>query len=243
MRISLLAALVITMPAQAFGESREPVVLWRDLNWGDAPEAVASKLALHPSIRSAKPKAGPQAISIRYRGDGIDILGHPYRLLPEFEQGRLRRVSLGTQPLCANRAVEDYEAMIKALTAKYATILNGGSGAPSRAEIGRAFAIGTDENPVGVSRYLTDGKIVVMYQQRFIAEAPPPSGYTSNQTANALGRLLWNQYESRVRECDGTGNHKVQHMLIYMAKPDLDAALQAEKDGDRQAMDKARSNL
>ncbi len=245
MRLAILITALAAPVWQLLANAPEVIPLWRDLNFGDAPSVVAAKLSAHPNVRSAKvkeTKRSGQSVAVTYRGGGIEILGQTFQIVPVFELGSLKRVGLGTQPGCANRAFDEYNAMLRTLRDKYPTVMLDQAG-PSRSEIGQAVASGTDSSPASVERFLSNGQVVVLYQLRLTAAAPPPSGYSTNAKVNALARLLWNQYEARARECEGTGKHRMQHLLIYMTSKDYDAQMEGAKDRDALAQEAAKSNL
>lgn len=238
-----LSAILVLTTALAASANENRVVLWRDLQRGDSPKAVAAKLETHPDIKKARARTGKEpSIAVSYRNDGIKILGETFRLVLNFENDTLYQVSLSTDKVCTTNSAPMFSDMLRALSEKYPDFL-GSEGEPSHQELRKAISEGTDENPRTVSRILTDGNVVVNYTQYFTTEAPPPSGYTSNAAANSLINLLWNQYYGRERECDGTGNHRVRHVLFYLPKDKLEQKIQEIHEEDRQKIDAAKSNL
>lgn len=234
--------LLLGVPVPAAAQAEAPL-LWKDLAKGDTPAAVVGKLVALPEIKSAKVKVGSKPnVSIKYRGAGIDVLGHSFLLALTFEGSALDQVALGTEKVCTTDSAAMYRDMMRALSAKYPEFL-GPKAEPSQSELSNAFLNGTDENPETVARFLTDGKVVVAYLQRFTAETPLPPMYSTSSAMNALARLLYNQYESRAKECDGTGAHRVQHMLSYMTKEQFEAQMQDVRDQDKRTIEAARVNL
>lgn len=228
------------MPADA---EDGKIVLWRELQFGDTPEAVATKLESHPDIKKAKAKTGRNtSVSITYRNDGVEILGLRFKLILDFDGAALQQVSMGTDKQCTNDTNQVFSDMLRALLKKYPDYL-GPTGEPIPSQLQQAANKGTDENPEIVGRFLTNGKVVVIYNQIFTSEVPPPSGYTSNSAVNALNQLLWNQYHARRRECDGTGNARVRHILTYMPKRNFDKLMSDLNQADIQKIESAKSNL
>lgn len=235
-----LMPLSIGVPANA---EDHQLLLWRELQLGDTPEAVASKLEKHPDIKNAKAKTGRNAsVSITYRNGGVEIFGLRFKLVLDFEGGNLKQVSMGTDKQCTNDSSEVFSNMLRALLEKYPNYI-GPTGTPMPIELQQALHKGTDENPEMVGRFLTDGKIVVIYNQSFTSESPPPRGYTSNAAVNALSQLLWNQYRAREGECDGTGNARVRHILTYMPKENFEKMMRELKKADIQKIESAKINL
>lgn len=241
-----LSVFVLVLPFAAAADP-SPIVLWKDIAVGDAPEAVVSKLEKYPFVKAAKVKGhegqeGAPVISVKYRGDGIDILGTPYQLDFTFEHGAVRRIALASGPACADRAIEQFAEMSRALAEKYPQDPLHADGRDQK-RVEQAYRDGTDDKPATAQRYFSDGSVVVLYQQRFTAEMAPPSGYTANARVGALEALLWNQYAARVRECNGTGNHRLQQILIYLTKEDFEEAKRDFDAHDAARIGEARSNL
>ncbi len=246
MRNTLAALIALLSPSTAWAET-EPVVLWRTLATGDTPEAVATKLAgdqIFKSVkvkRSANPAKEP-TLSIKYNGYGVDVLGVSFQLVPTFERGVLRKVALQTGPTCANRAPEQFRNIATLLHEKYPT-------SPVEFDVSddeqvrKARREGTDENPMVAGRVFQGGGVTVSYQQTFTAEEAPPIGYVSNPKVSALMSLLANQYEYRARECDGTGNHRMTHSLVYMTNADFDLMHKSIIDEHKATTQAAKSNL
>jgi len=245
-RIAIASSVLLLSLSAAWAETA-PVVLWRTLAVGDDPETVATKLSGDQIFKSVKVKrsansAKEPTLSIKYSGNGIDILGVPFQLVPIFEQGTLNKVVLQTEPTCANRAPEQFRDMAALLHDKYP-----GSpiefGVSDDDQVRKARREGTDESPRIAGRVFQGSGVTVTYQQTFTAEQAPPVGYVSNPKMSALMSLMSNQYEYRVRECDGTGNHRMTHTLIYTTDQEFDVMHKAILDEHQAAKQAAKSNL
>lgn len=246
MRISLAFALLLFSDGAAHAQGAHPI-LWKGLQAGDTPEQVVAKLAADSAIKSAKVKRGRDpskepSVAIRYAGDGISIFGLSFKILPAFTHGVLTRVALSTEPMCTNDAIEQFRSMALALHDKYPTSPVG-LDQGDEASVRTARANGTDERPATASRLFSGGGVTVYYQQQFTAEPSPMAGYVDNPRVAMLMRLLINQYESRVRECDGTGDHRMTHRLIYMTDADFKAVDQDIRAGHGAELEAAKSNL
>lgn len=237
--------LSLLFPVAATAQSA-PVNLWKELVAGDDAETVAGKLAADPEIKSAKVRGGnaegePQVV-VRYRSAGIDVFGMKFAVSPEFYNGKLRRVFLTTAPMCANDAPEQFSQISAVLHEKYPE--SPVQFAESEDDQVRSARMrGTDEHPATAGRIFRGGGVTVTYQQTFTEEQEPPTGYVDSAAVAAVGRLLMNQYLSRQRECDGTGNHRMTHAIIYMADEDfndMDAKIHRDAKG---VSEKAKSNL
>lgn len=221
------AAVAAVIFPSAISAEPAPTYLWKMLAVGDTAEIVAEKLSADSAFKSIKvkrssnPKKEP-SLSIKYASDGINVLDLSFQLAPIFERGRLRKVALQSAPGCAHHAPDQFRKMAAILHEKYPK---------SPVEFGvsdddmvrKARREGTDESPAIAGRVFQGGGVTVTYQQTFTAETAPPVGYVGNPKMAALLSLMANQYEYRARECDGTGNHRMTHTLIYMSDEDFGA--------------------
>ncbi|MCW1985567.1 UNVERIFIED_ORG: hypothetical protein M2348_001299 [Sphingomonas sp. R1F5B] len=244
MRALLIIAAAIA-PATADAQSTA-ATLWKGLAVGDSPEVVAEKLASDPAIRSARVQPGrpgkePQ-IAVRYRSDGIDVFGLKFMVSPDFSTGKLQRVFLTTAPMCANDAPEQFSRISAVLHDKYPE-------SPVKFDVTdddqvrSARLRGTDDKPATAGRVFRGSGVTVTYQQTFTAEPEPPSGYVTSPAAAALGRFVVNQYLARQRECDGTGNHRMTHAIIYMTNDAFDRMDEEIHKAATNASDSAKTNL
>lgn len=218
---------MITLLATSATADPGPVVLWKNLSVGDTPEDVAAKLVGDSAFKSVKVRRSSDAskepsLSVKYRADGIEVLDLILKFAPVFEQGRLRNIVLQSEPGCAHRAPEQFQKMAAILHEKYpASPVE--FAVSDEDMVRKARREGTDESPAVAGRVFQGDDVTVVYRQTFTAEPAPPVGYVSNPRTAALMNLLANQYEYRARECDGTGDHRMTHTLIYMTNEEFEA--------------------
>lgn len=239
MRLGWSAVIALALSSIA---SAQP--LWQDISSGDTPEFVAQKLASNPEIKSAKVKirSGKQVISISYRGSGIHILDQDYVISTDFGEDGLRKFSLNTDLVCANRAYQQYAKMELALSGKYPKPLVGTRDIREY-DVSRAQSEATQQNPTSLASIFTDGKVVVIYRQQYVRESAPSYVYTGNSSLNALQTLMINQYRVRGAECDGTGHDRMASSLIYMSIDQFNTEAKAIESDHNAELQKARNSL
>jgi len=237
--------ILLALALAAAAPEPEATILWRDLSSGDTPEQVAVKLGAYAEVKRAKVRRkrdGETSIDITYRGGGIPILGMTFLLVPTFGPAGLDRVGLATAPSCANDADKQSADITRILTEKYPEPIHHAA-AFTPAEVASAYHRGTDDNPASLTAFRTDGSVVVMHSLRFTAEPPPPAGYTSSGAAGTMLAILWNQYEARRRECDGTGDHRYSQVIVYLTRDAFDQAAAAVQSGAEAEATEARKSL
>lgn len=238
--IAFSSAMLALSPQGAFAQS---TALWQSLSAGDSPQAVAEKLAQLPEIKSAKVKGRPDAprIAIAYKSTGLPILGEAYRVVPQFSEGKLHRVGLGALPSCVTDIDNRYDRLVAALKVKYPQFV---VGPMERRDFLRAQLDATEAKPALVTTIMTnDTTAVVVVQQFTRKDPPPPSPYGATSSMLAAGRLLWSLYNQTAAECDGTGVNRVQMMVTYMPKDDLDREFDATRAEDEREISEASEQL
>lgn len=218
------------------------VPLWKSLNYGDTPEAVASKLEAMPEIRQAKVKRGGE-VSIRYRSlGGFPILGEVFHVLPMFEGGRLTKVGMVTQPTCFTDVEERYRRFYRVLHEKYPQNFPGRH-ALSQTDFLDAVGKVNEANPRQLDTILFDDQTAVLFAQKLTRKDAPPAAYTANRSMNAAANALWGLHQQYLSECPRYRSVRIDFRLIYL--PTRDLQKQAESVGQtmQEEAQEARDDL
>jgi hypothetical protein len=209
------------LPMFLLANAPEPnTPIWQTLREGDTPEQVAEKLLGVKGIRSAKAKRN--GVSIRHEGEGLEIYGARFKVAPEFQQGYLAKVYLGTEAQCVENARHIADDLLRALPVKYPEQLVPDDDV-GRGAILDAMRVATEAEPKDVSHIRMNSETAVIFLQRvFHREAPPVAGVTS-PTVAALLNLSWVQYDQFVRACPTHGSYRVQLALVYTSRAKLES--------------------
>ena len=153
----------------------------------------------------------------------ILIADLPFELGPRFEQGRLSQVLLAARSQCGAYAPRVLTQLTTGLREKYAEDI----GAPEISD--REFrdaersSLASGE-PGIVATAFANEEVAVFLTFRVTAEARPPYPAGYNKLGHSLWQLALLQYEQRQAECGGTGERRMDVVLIYMHRSAYEAA-------------------
>ena len=244
-----LATLALLLSGAAVAQTvaaQEAPALWRDLHVGDSVAAVKAKLEATPGVKKVRVRTGnrdgAERLAISYTLGGVDIFGAAFKLIPVFEGDKLTQMGLGTEPLCLDEGIARLEKMDSLLREKYPTDVVGPDSS-LRSDALSASRRATQEAPTSIITVRKNDQTAVALMPRFFATDPPPTSYMTGRFARAASDFLWQQYESKRSECNGTGLRRVQLALIYVSNTQLDRiSSEAMKQAQGEAA-KASSNM
>jgi len=194
------------------------------LHEGDAPQSVADKLSAMDEVKRARvrERRGETTISINYRGDGIDLFGHSFEIVPQFDKG-LTTVALRSESLCLSDAEEAGVDLQGALSTKYPDKV---VDPPSSYERSRAVSQTSEDRPSLLSSAFSDGPVVVLLQEQITKRDAPPYPYGARGAVAALAGLAQSEYRTYYNQCPTRGAYRSRLILVYMSREHFDARLQ-----------------
>lgn len=169
-------------------------------------------------------KSNPERrLDINYAPAKIAIADLPFELGPRFEQGRLSQVLLAARSQCGAHAPRVLTQLTTGLRGKYADPI----GAPELSdrdfrEAERSSLVSGE--PSTVATAFANEEVAVFLTFRVTAEARPPYPTSYSKLGHSLWQLAKLQYEQRQAECGGTGDRRMDVVLIYMPRSAYDAA-------------------
>lgn len=240
MKTSFLSIVMLMTSTTAAAAEDSPPGIWRTISAGDAPEVVVAKLQAMPEVKSAKVKSDG-TVKVNYQSStGIEILGEGFRIVPEFEAGHLIRLSMGAIPSCMLKIEDRYGKFVTALELKYAEKV---TPRLETSDFATATMRATEQHPAILTTVRANDQNAVMLMLSITKKDPPPSGITDSRLINALGTMLWNNYNATAAECDGTGIARVQFLLSYMTRAQLERQVAELKAGANKEITDAAKRL
>jgi len=182
----------------------------------------------------AERKSNPERrLDIDYVTSNIGIADLPFELGPRFENGRLAQVLLAARKQCGVQAMRVFERLASGLNDKYGDL---GIAAPQLSD--RDFREAerkslTSAQPADLTATFANSEVAVMLTFRMTVEAPLPPPTSFNRLEHSLWQLASLQYEQRKDECEGTGDRRMDVVLIYLPRSVFDAALNETMAAER----------
>jgi hypothetical protein len=96
----------------------------------------------------------------------------------------------------------------------------------------RSFVSG---KPVNLATAFAGEKVAVMLVFSMSREQLPPVPSVYSPAAYAIANLLRAQYEQRKAQCEGTGDRRMDVVLIYMTRAEYDARVASAASDEAQA--------
>ena len=226
--MALVLAFASTGAANAQTQSDDRTMLWQGLATGMTPEEALPAVHQIGGVKRAKVlkerKSNPERrIDIDYVTAKIPIANLPFELGPIFKDGRLSQVLLAARNQCGANATQVLSQLTTGLRGKYADAI----GAPELSD--RDFREAERNSlvsgePSTVATAFANGEVAVFLTFRVTVEARPPYPTSYSKLGYSLWQLANLQYEQRQAECSGTGDRRVDVVLIYMPRSASDAA-------------------
>ena len=209
-------------------EKATSLTLWQGLIAGMTPEEALPIVQQIPGVKRAKllkeRKSNPERrIDIDLAPEKIAIAGLPFELGLRFEAGRLDQVVLAARKQCSSGAAHVAEQLAAGLRSKYAAVPSAPQisdfNFPQAERASRASGAAS-----GLATALGSDNVAVVLTFLVKVEAPRPYPARYSKLGHSLWALANTQYEHRKAECKGTGDRRMDAILIYMTRAAFDAA-------------------
>lgn len=242
------AGLSFGVPSAAAAEPAGATSLWQGLAVGMTPEEAVPFVQQISGVKRAKVlkerKSNPdRRIDIDYDTDKIAIADLPFEIGPRFEGGRLSQVFLAARNQCGANATRIADQLTTGLRGKYTGAL---SAPQSFSDLDFRQAerkSSTSGAPSGLMAGFanSDVAVVLTFHMKVEARPPYPTAYSK------LGKSLWDlanlQYEQRREECGGTGDRRMDVVLVYMTRASYDAIVAGAEADDVKRADRVADQL
>jgi len=247
--VIVLSSALLMVPIQASSQvqAETPIVLWRDLQFGDDAATVAAKLRAVGGIKRVDVKVsrrqpGESRLLIAYTGAGIEIFGELFTVMPSLIGGRLTRVDLSSEARCASDAYPRFRDYVGLLREKYPQPV---PSYPPLTEADFFDAIRATDGSYGrsIATALTNGSTVAMISAAFSKSDPPERPLVTGKLARALHDMAWDGYLADARECGGTGALRSSFSISYIRAVDFKASERRQIDAQSADKQKALDNL
>lgn len=246
---SLLA--VCLASSALLAQSPQPpqqAALWRGLAAGMSPEEAAPLITQIEGVKSVKvlaeKRSNPERrLAIRYHASMVPIAGLPFELAPSFGGGRLSQVFLASRDQCAAKAVAVHRQLASSLRTKYAAAI----AAPQR--ITDADVAGAEQSalvsgkPAGLATAFASDEVAVLLIVNIQVTPRPPVPTRYDRTSAAIWSILKSQYDARRAECDGTGDRRMDVVLVYMTRAAYDTRVSKAAEDERATASKLTDQL
>jgi len=183
-------------------------------------------------------KSNPdRRIDIDYDGNKVAIADLPFEIGPRFEGGRLSQVFLASRNQCGANATRVAEQLTTVLRGKYTGALSAPQTLSERDFRQAERTASASGEPSGLMAGFANDDVAVVLTFHMKVEARPPYPTAYSKLGNSLWELANLQYEQRREECGGTGDRRMNVVLVYMTRAAYDAVVadseaeEAEKVG------------
>lgn len=228
------AGFCISIPSVAAAEPAGSAALWQGLVVGMTPEEALPVVQQIDGVKRAKVlkerKSNPdRRIDIDYDTDKIAIADLPFEIGPRFDGGRLSQVFLAARNQCGANATRVAEQLATGLRGKYTGAVSAPQSISERDFRQAERKSSTSGAPSGSMAGFanSDVAVVLTFHMKVEARPPYPTAYSK------LGKSLWDlanlQYEQRREECGGTGDRRMDVVLVYMTRASYDAIVAGAK--------------
>jgi hypothetical protein len=239
--------LTFTTPALA-QQAPDPVTLWQGLAYGMTPEEAVPAVERVEGVKRVKllqeRKSNPgRRLDINYQPSKIPIADLPFELGPMFEGGRLSKVALAARNQCGASAMEVFQQLAPAISAKYAAPLTAPQTLSERDIRDAERSSLTSGEPTSISLAFASDELAVLWIFKIKAESRPPYPTNYSKLGNSMWQLANLQYEQRREECGGTGDRRMDVVLIYMPRAAYDAAVNDAVAAERDKADRIAEQL
>lgn len=236
------AGFSLSLPSVRAAEPARATSLWQGLAVGMTPEEALQVVQQIGGVKRAKllkeRKSNPgRRIDIDYDSNKVSIADLPFEIGPLFEGGRLSQVFLAARNQCGANATRVAEQLTTGLRGKYTGALSAPQSLSERDFRQAERTASTSGEPSGVMAGFANNDVAVLLTFRMKVEARPPYPTAYSKLGNALWDLANLQYEQRREECSGTGDRRMDVVLVYMTRAAFDAVVagaeadEAEKVG------------
>lgn len=234
--------LSVGVPSVGAAEAAGAISLWQGLAVGMTPEEALPVVQQIGGVKRAKilkeRKSNPgRRIDIDYDSSKVPIADLPFEIGPLFEGGRLNQVFLASRNQCGANAARVAEQLTTGLRGKYTGALSAPQSLSERDFRQAERTASTSGEPSGLMAGFANDDVAVVLTFHMKVEARPPYPTAYSKLGNALWDLANLQYEQRREECSGTGDRRMDVVLVYMSRVAFDAVVagaeadEAEKVG------------
>lgn len=239
--------LAFTTPTLA-QQAVTPIPLWQSLTYGMTPEEALPAVERVEGVKRVKllpeRKSNPgRRLDINYNPSKIPIADLPFELGPMFENGRLNKVALAARNQCGASAMQVFHQLAPALSAKYSSPLTAPQTLSERDIRDAERSSLTSGEPTGLSMAFANDELAVLWTFNIKAEARPPYPTSYSKLGYSVWQLANLQYEQRKEECGGTGDRRMDVVLIYMPRSAYDAAMDNVTAAERDKADRIADQL
>ena len=242
------AGLSFGVPSADAAESAGSAALWQGLVVGMTPEEALPVVQQIDGVKRAKVlkerKSNPdRRIDIDYDTDKIAIADLPFEIGPRFEGGRLSQVFLAARNQCGANATRVAEQLATGLRSKYTAALSAPQSISERDFRQAERKSATSGAPSGLMAGFANDEVAVVltFHMKVEARPPYPAAYSK------LGKSLWDlanlQYEQRREECGGTGDRRMDVVLVYMTRASYGAMVAGAEADDVKRADRVADQL
>lgn len=225
-----------------------PSPLWQSLTYGMTPEEALPAVQRIEGVKRVKllpeRKSNPgRRLDINYNPSKIPIAELPFELGPMFENGRLSKVALAARNQCGASAMQVFHQLAPALSAKYTAPLTAPQTLSERDIRDAERSSLTSSKPTSISLAFASDELAVLWIFKIKAEGRPPYPANYSKLGNSIWQLANLQYEQRKEECGGTGDRRMDVILIYMPRAAYDAAVNDAVAAERDKADRIADQL
>jgi hypothetical protein len=242
----------IVLATSSLGLAQDPTVsgsptLYQDLRFGMTANEVASILQQMSGVKSVKIKrvkvSKPQDfLDIDHSKEGLAIQNGRYELKPEFENGRLSKVLLVGDSMCANIAMSEYSGIVDALKSKYPVVPDDQKELTEFKVLTLLSDAYTSQQNESYVAFFSNDETVVVTVFAFSKEAPPRYAGGGSFAYN-LWKLANSLYDGRVRECSGTGDARLRIAFQYHSKSEFQKLLKQTEATMNATAEETKSKL
>ena len=220
----------------------ESLKLWRDLHFGDTPDAVQQKLQKMPEVERVKNvmKKGIFADQdINMKEGGVLIFDGHFSVTTAYRDGGLAAVQLTSGIGCVDQGHPLSKKIEVELQNKYPDVANNLVDATTY-ELRALDA--TPQQPTSVNSVYRDENVAVFLRTHFFKTDPPAyfGGSNLNRSLYNLQRTL---YEQGANACGGTGYRRAQISISYIRRTDYNRLVDQITDEHAEDRKKAADNL